>query len=778
MKTSFKTLVAALVVTLGSTGHNLRAAVLSNGSSSVNIDSNGQLNGIILNGVPIDTSSFLQQYLVNRSPFQNGSNVAVSGLTATYSAQTSNGINIAVTSSVLGPVSSNPTTTNVLEQVLVFTNNTQNALPLSVLSDIDQDLNNTGGGDVVAFDSATQAVFARESPELLGAIAKTDFAGAVFGWDVGDLGSESRSFPTANRVGPSAPGDTAQSIGFDLGTLAPGASATVTFRYLAAIGNLSGVPSDFRFGPLVTQQPGGVDPRFNPGSSADAEVRAIVVQPDGRSLIGGSFNTYRGLARSGIARVNIDGTLDSSFDPGTGTDQSVNAILLQTDGKIVIGGDFTTFNGTPRNGLARLNANGSLDPSFDAPLTDGPSASANSATDYYRPMPRSARGTRAASTRSGFVTSLSAGPNGSVVAGGSFSTSGSGGLIQALTRLAGANGQTDPTFTGNATPNGRVRATITQPDGKSVIGGEFNAVGGQVRNGIARLNADGSLDTGFNPGAGTQAAEANAGFTRDAGATGGAVNALALALNGAIVLGGDFTSVGGTPRARIARVQSSGNLDTDFNPGSGADGTVTSLIVDSDTNKVLVGGGFTRIADGNRSAIARLNPGGNLDASFDPGNGANALVQALARLADGSTLVGGDFTQIGATPRTRLAAVGTGEPAFFKGAVALPANFFYLQFPNGTPFGYYSLNFYPYLFHNDLGFEYVFDANDGLSGVYLYDFASSSFFYTSPSFPFPYLYDFSLNAVLYYYPDAGSPGAYTKNPRFFFNFRTSQIITK
>src|SRR6202007_1321205 len=63
------------------------------------------------------------------------------------------------------------------------------------------------------------------------------------------------------------------------------------------------------------------------------------------------------------------------------------------------------------------------------------------------------------------------------------------------------------------------------------------------------------------------------------------------------------------------------------------------------------------------------------------------------------------------------------------------------------------------------------------SGIYFYDNASTHFFYTSPSFPFPYLYDFSLNTVLYYYPDPHNPGHYTTNPRYFYNFATGQIIT-
>jgi hypothetical protein len=116
---------------------------------------------------------------------------------------------------------------------------------------------------------------------------------------------------------------------------------------------------------------------------------------------------------------------------------------------------------------------------------------------------------------------------------------------------------------------------------------------------------------------------------------------------------------------------------------------------------------------------------------------------------------------------------------FFTGEIPLGNGVYYLQFPNGTPFGYYSYLADPrWIYHFDMGYEYWFDANDGQNGVYFYDSASNSFFYTSPNFPFPYLYDFSLNTVLYYFPDPNNPGHYTTNPRYFYNFATGQIITR
>jgi len=122
------------------------------------------------------------------------------------------------------------------------------------------------------------------------------------------------------------------------------------------------------------------------------------------------------------------------------------------------------------------------------------------------------------------------------------------------------------------------------------------------------------------------------------------------------------------------------------------------------------------------------------------------------------------------------------HPPFFAGEIALNNNWYYLQFANGAPFGYYTylvgMNDPDFIYHIDMGFEHFTDANDTNNGIYFYDFTANTLFYTSPSFPFPYLYDFGLHTVLYYYPDPQRPGHYTTNPRYFYNFATHQIITR
>ncbi|EKE67204.1 delta-60 repeat domain-containing protein, partial [Oceanibaculum indicum] len=110
---------------------------------------------------------------------------------------------------------------------------------------------------------------------------------------------------------------------------------------------------------------GSLDTSFNPGSGADDNIYALVLQPDGKIMIGGNFTSYDGTARNRIARLNANGSLDTSFDPGSGANSTVQTIMLQPDGKILFGGSFSRYDEMARMRFARLNANGSLDTSFD-----------------------------------------------------------------------------------------------------------------------------------------------------------------------------------------------------------------------------------------------------------------------------------------------------------------------------------------------------------------------------------------------------------------------------
>lgn len=185
---------------------------------------------------------------------------------------------------------------------------------------------------------------------------------------------------------------------------------------------------------------------------------------------------------------------------------------------------------------------------------------------------------------------------------------------------------------------------------------------------------------------------------------------------------------------------------------------------------------------GGNGNIFEVTPAGRVTVLYDFTHGHDGwlpnsnLTQGTDGNFYGASQFGGDNTY-----GTLFKLTVNPPPAFFDGAVALDNGVYYLAFPDGNYFGYYS--FLPtdahYIYHQDLGFEYVFDANDGQGGVYLYDFASGDFFYTSPSYPFPYLYDFALGSVLYYFPDPSRADHYNINGmRDFFLFSTRQVITR
>ena len=100
----------------------------------------------------------------------------------------------------------------------------------------------------------------------------------------------------------------------------------------------------------------------------------------GKVLIAGAFARINGIGRSRLARLNIDGSVDQSFDIGSGFDGTINDIAVQSDGKIIVGGIFQNYNGSVRQRIARINTNGSLDQTFDV----GSPGLSNGATLLFR----------------------------------------------------------------------------------------------------------------------------------------------------------------------------------------------------------------------------------------------------------------------------------------------------------------------------------------------------------------------------------------------------------
>ena len=412
-------------------------------------------------------------------------------------------------------------------------------------------------------------------------------------------------------------------------------------------------------------QPGTIDPDFNPsdsgfgyGDAVTGFVHCMARQANGQVVIAGQFSAYNGIPRANIARINADGTLDTGFDPGTGTNNTVEALALQPDGKILIAGNFTSYNGTARNRIARLNANGSLDVSFDpgsganntvqslAIQSDGKILVGGSFTTYNGTgRVRIARlnanggldaGFTTGSGASAAVRSISVLADGKILVAGEF-TLFNGSTFTRVVRL-NTNGGLDYSFDPGTGANAAVASMTVQSDGRIVIGGDFTTFNGVDRNRIARLNADGSLDHSFDPGTG-------------AGAT---VASTAVQTDGKIVIGGDFTTFNGTSRVRIARLNPNGTLDTGFEPGTGASSTVMSMAT-LPGGQVLIGGRFNVFQGLTCNRLARLHTDGALDLSFNPGSGSNNSVEAIAVRPDGKILITGNFTRYNSTVRARIA---------------------------------------------------------------------------------------------------------------------------
>lgn len=296
---------------------------------------------------------------------------------------------------------------------------------------------------------------------------------------------------------------------------------------------------------------GLVDPTFNPGTGANGVVSALARQPDGKILIGGDFTSFNGTGRNRIARLNTDGSLDTSFDPGTGANTgSVTAILVQPDGNIVIGGSFSSYAGTARNSLVRLLPSGARDTAF---------------ADFTGPIVFS-------------IDALALQTDGKLLVAGAFYFS-TGNLRAGLRRLT-STGAFDATFSGLTTgaedsfdPNflGSIYAVAVQPDGQILVAGDFSQFNGTARTGLARLTTTGALDAGFAP----------------------VLNAAAYSLltlpDGRILIGGDFTTIGGATATRLARLQSTGALDTAFAAAGGHGDSVYDFALQPDGNVILAG---------------------------------------------------------------------------------------------------------------------------------------------------------------------------------------------
>ncbi len=387
---------------------------------------------------------------------------------------------------------------------------------------------------------------------------------------------------------------------------------------------------------------------LGPGTNISRNISRILIQPDGKIVITGDFISYNGTPRKGIARLNADGSLDTSFNPGTGAtfgiavsgfEEGIAAAALQADGKIIISGNFKAYNGVGRNFVARINPDGSLDQSFDPGLGFAFS-SANPSSNLVG------------------IGDVAIQADGKILVAGKFSSYNNV-SAKSIVRI-NTDGSLDSSFTsGNGftytktvmgpplVSPAEINKLIIQPDSKIIIGGNFDKYDNGNASRLIRLNQDGSVDSSFNIGTGfiVRAVTLYDNFA--------SVDALHLNTDGSIFAIGGFTSVNNFTRFGIVKLSSNGEVGS-FGTGTGANGDVKCSAVQPD-GKVILGGNFTDFNGVAKKGIVRVNIDGSIDNSFMTGSGIygdvwdyftcshNGAVNTISFQPDGKILISGTF---------------------------------------------------------------------------------------------------------------------------------------
>ena len=393
----------------------------------------------------------------------------------------------------------------------------------------------------------------------------------------------------------------------------------------------------FSFGcASVFSQQGKVDSTFNTyddgllGDGFDNTVRTLSVQDDGKLIVGGDFLNFNGVATPYLCRLLPDGSKDVSFSLGTGFNNKIYASLLQPDGKILVAGSFTQFNGTAVGRLVRLNSDGSRDTSFIAT----PGASNN------------------------IIYNMALQSDGSIFLVGSF-TNFNGTTANRIVKIL-PSGAVDTSFVTGSGASGLIEKVVLQSDGKIIIGGGFTSFNGSSVGKIVRLNSDGTLDTSFISGVG---------FDDN-------VSAIGVQADGKIILGGSFTTYNSNVANRIVRVNTDGTLDASFASGTGFNSGAVETIKINSTGAFMVGGSFSGTYNGiDVNRVQLFHPNGAINAAFDIGNGpASATVYALENFMDTSWYVGGSFSVFDDQNQGKLAkidALGTLDIGYLTSGVGL-----------------------------------------------------------------------------------------------------------
>lgn len=360
-------------------------------------------------------------------------------------------------------------------------------------------------------------------------------------------------------------------------------------------------------------------------SGLNEKVLAFGELTDGSVILGGQFTDLNGTTTNRIFKTDVDGDIDTTFQTNIGTafNDEVQIIAVQVDDKIIVGGSFTSFNGSTRNRLIRLNDDGTEDTTFYTNLTSTGDGSAFDSS----------------------ITALGIDSSGKISVGGSFSNY-NGASRPNILRL-NSNGTPDTTFNGNLVTYGQIEKLSVQTDSKIVVVGNFTTPTARV----ARINSDGTSDTTFNTNVGTGANDT--------------VFGVRIQSDGKIVAVGIFTTFNGNGVPNLIRINTNGTADTAFTTAIGtstSEGLFHVSIISS--GEMILGGLVTTFNGMSTPAyIYALNSDGTPNTALNNGFGSGFSVNTLRSYAesDDKVLIGGGFTMFKGITRNYIIRYNTVE---------------------------------------------------------------------------------------------------------------------
>lgn len=368
---------------------------------------------------------------------------------------------------------------------------------------------------------------------------------------------------------------------------------------------------------------GTLDATWTPNPSI---VYALVLDGDDNLYVGGIFTSIGGQLRNKIAKISTSGggAADPTWNPApslTGSTAQIRTLAVDGTGNLFVGGTFDAIGGQARRNIAKLSTSGSgsADPDW-------------------------------ATSADGAVLALACDHNGSVYAGGSFTTIGTQPRVNLAKLATGGTGNVDGNWNAStdAIASNNV-STITVAGGQILAGGFFSTIAGEPRHSFAAVGSSGKPSSVSDA---TQSA---------------IVKTIATQADGGMIVGGLFSGAGSFLRNNVLRLRADSTIDPNWNTSTDTPGDVSALgveaiAIDNKSGAVYLGGSFTQVGGKQRKGIAKLSSSGMVDPAWGPGTdvtGGYFGVQSLALAPDGSVYLGGDFLTVGGHDRAALARISS-----------------------------------------------------------------------------------------------------------------------